>query len=161
MLHNLSLVLATITTGLIAGLFWGFSISVMIALRGVDDRTFIEVMQRINAAIQNGPFAAAFLGAPLFTIVVIVLDLLGGRGLSVPVTAGFVLYAVSLAMTFGRNIPLNNQLDAAGRAGRVADPAAARKRFEAAWNRWNLLRALASIAAFGCLCWALLLTPAA
>lgn len=35
--------------------------------------------------------------------------------------------------------------------------AAARERFEAAWVRWNLVRAVASTAVFGALAWALVL----
>jgi uncharacterized membrane protein len=60
-------------------------------------------------------------------------------------------------MTFRVNIPLNNKLDAAGGPDRIADPAGARGRFEATWNLWNVLRALASTASFGSLCWALML----
>ena len=68
------------------------------------------------------------------------------------IVAGLVLYAAVLAVTFAVNVPLNNRLDAA-----TGDPAAARAAFEAAWVRWNLVRTVLSTAAFGCLCWALVL----
>ncbi|GLW09195.1 membrane protein [Microtetraspora sp. NBRC 13810] len=157
-LRELVLMLATVTTGLIAGLYYAYACSVMLGLRKVGDRVFIDVMQRINVAIQNGVFLIAFLGAALFAIAVIVLDLAAGRGLSVPVVAGCVLYVLSLVITFGINIPLNNRLDAAGEPSGIADPAAVRASFEATWNRWNVMRALVSLAGFVCLCWALLVS---
>ena len=57
-----------------------------------------------------------------------------------------------LAVTFAVNVPLNNRLNAA-----TGDPAAARAAFEAPWVRWNLVRTVLNTAAFGCLCWALVL----
>ncbi|MFC0864261.1 DUF1772 domain-containing protein [Sphaerimonospora cavernae] len=151
---GLVLVLATVATGLIAGLFYAYSCSVMLALRRVDDRTFIEVMRRINAAIQNGWFALGFVGGPLLTAIALVLNLDGGPVMPL-IVAGLVLHVLTLVITFAVNIPLNNRLDAAGDPAQLADPALVRRSFEAPWVRWNLARTLASIAAFGCLCWAL------
>lgn len=49
-------------------------------------------------------------------------------------------------------------LSAKAQEGGIADLAAVRERFhEARWVRWNLARAVASTAAFGCLAWALVL----
>jgi len=154
-LRDVLMVLATIGTGLIAGLFYAYACSVMLALRQVGDRVFIDVMQRINRAIQNGWFALSFVGAPLLTLVVLVLDLLAGRGIPVPVAAAFAFDLLWLGITFGANIPRNTMLERAGRADRITDPAAVRARFEGPWNRWHLLRTLASVAAFAAMCWAL------
>ena len=60
--QNLVLVSATVTTGLVAGLLGGFACAVMPALRGADDRTFVDVMQRINVAILNPVFLTVFMG---------------------------------------------------------------------------------------------------
>jgi uncharacterized membrane protein len=153
-----ALVAATMTTGLIAGLFYAYACSVMIALRRADDRTFIDVMQRISKAIQNGWFALSFVGAFVFTALAAVLYLIAGEPLILLfVTAAFAAYLVCLVITFSGNIPLNNRLDAAGPADRIADPAAVRQRFEAPWVRLNTARTLASTVAFGCLCMALAL----
>jgi uncharacterized membrane protein len=54
-------------------------------------------------------------------------------------------------------VPLNNELAAAGDPDHIADLAGVRERFEASWVRWNIARAVASTAAFGCLIWALVL----
>jgi uncharacterized membrane protein len=54
------------------------------------------------------------------------------------------------------NVPLNDAIKAAGDPERITDLRAVRSRFnEARWNRWNLMRAVLSTAAFGCLIWAL------
>ncbi|MGH3647215.1 MAG: DUF1772 domain-containing protein [Micromonosporaceae bacterium] len=153
-----SLLLAALTTGLMAGLFYAFSYSVMPGLGQADDRTFVAAMQRINVAIVNGWFLVCFLGALGFTAVAAAFQLAPQRrGVLLWVVAALVLYAAVLVITGRVNVPLNNQLDAAGAVDEISDVSAVRARFEATWVRWNLVRAAANTAAFGCLLWALVL----
>ncbi|MEV6981819.1 anthrone oxygenase family protein [Sphaerisporangium sp. NPDC051017] len=157
-LRQAVLIAATITTGLVAGLFYAYACSVMLALRQVDDRTYIRVMQRINVVILNGWFAAGFAGAPLLTAAAIVVHLDERHRDALPwIAAALVVYGAMLAITFAIHIPLNNALDAAGDPARIADPGAVRGRFEPRWVRWNVVRAMASTAALGCLSWALIM----
>jgi len=149
------LLAATITTGMVAGLFYAYSISVMPALRRADAAVFVEVMQRINTAITNGWFALCFGGAVVFGGIAAVLYRGGPGSVLVPVLVGLVLYVGQLALTFGLHIPLNNALDAAGPPGRVADPADARAGFEQRWVRWNHVRTLLCSGSFASFCWAL------
>jgi uncharacterized membrane protein len=115
-------------------------------------------MQRINVAILNIWFAASFGGALVLTAIATVLTLVADGRPGLPwMLAAFILYVVVLAITFIINVPLNNQLDAAGEPDRMVDLAAVRRRFESTWVRWNIVRALVSTAAFGCLTWALVL----
>lgn len=152
------LVAATVTTGLVAGLFYGYACSVMLGLGRTDDRTFIGAMQWINVEILNGWFALVFLGAPVATALAVALHLSAdGRPVLPWIVAALVLYGVVLVITFAVNVPLNDELAAAGKPGDIADPAAVRERFEATWVRWNLVRAVVSTAAFGCPAWALAL----
>jgi uncharacterized membrane protein len=144
-----ALVAAVITTGLVAGLFAVFAHAVMPGLARAGDRTFVEAVQGINAAILNGWFAVSFGGAPLATVVALPLHL--GTPALPWIVAGLVPYAGMLVVTFRVNIPLNDALAAAGRD----DPATARKGFETTWVRWNAVRAVLSTAAFGCLVGAL------
>ncbi len=60
-------------------------------------------------------------------------------------------------ITSGVNVPLNDQLAKAGDPARIADLTAARRDFEARWVTWNTVRAVANIAAFAVLAWALVL----
>ena len=144
-----ALVGAVITNGLAAGLFAAFSYAVMPGLGRTGDRTFVEAMRQMNAAILNGWFGVCFGGAVLFAAAAVLLHL-GRPGLAW-IVAGLVLYVAVLVVTFRVNVPLNDALAAAG----DGDPAAARAAFEGAWVRWNVVRAVLSTAAFGCLVGAL------
>ncbi|GAA4674788.1 anthrone oxygenase family protein [Streptomyces youssoufiensis] len=158
-LHTVALLAATLTTGLMAGLFAAFSYAVMPGLGGSSDRTFVEAMQKINASILNGWFMFCFLGGLAFTALALALSLRSGadRAALPWIIAGLVLYLAMFVITSGVNVPLNDQLAKAGDPARIADLAAARRDFEARWVTWNTVRAVANIAAFAVLAWALVL----
>jgi uncharacterized membrane protein len=156
---DLVLVGATVTTGLIAGLFFAFACAVMPGLGRAGDRTFVEAMQRINVAILNGWFALAFGGALVLALASAALHLRADNRAGLAwIIAAVVLYVAMLAITFAVNVPLNDQLEAAGAPDRVPGLAAVREHFETAWVRWNIARALISAAALACLAWALVLS---
>ncbi|MFJ3928293.1 DUF1772 domain-containing protein [Streptomyces sp. NPDC090022] len=153
-----SLIAATITMGLVSGLFYGFSVSVMPGLKRTDDRTVIEVMQKINVAILNGWFVLGYIGAFLFTALAVGLHVPeDGRDVLPPLIAALVLYVIAMGVTNKVNIPLNNVLEKAGPVARIADPAAVRRAFEGPWARANVWRTLLCTASLGCLAWALFL----
>ncbi|QKW51628.1 DUF1772 domain-containing protein [Streptomyces buecherae] len=158
-LHTVALLAATLTTGLMAGLFAAFSYAVMPGLGGSSDRTFVEAMQKINASILNGWFMFCFLGGIAFTALALALSLRSGadRAALPWIIAGLVLYLAMFVITSGVNVPLNDQLAKAGDPARIADLAAARRDFEARWVTWNTVRAVTNIAAFAVLAWALIL----
>lgn len=150
--RELTLGLATLGFGLMAGLFYAFAVAVMPALRGADDRTFVDVMQRINSAILNRGFLSVYVGVLVPAVAAAALHIPAGARSVLPwVLAGLLLYLVMFLVTGGVNVPLNNKLDAAGDPAGLADPAAVRGAFEAVWVRWNLVRAVTATAAFGCL----------
>lgn len=147
-----ALAAATITNGLMAGLFAAYSYAVMPGLGRTDDRTFVAAMQQTNAAILNGWFGICFAGSLVLALVAVLLHL-GRPGLPW-IVAGLVLYVAVLVITFVVNVPLNNAL-AAATSGTPDAAAAARAAFESTWVRWNVVRAVLSTAAFGCLVGAL------
>ena len=156
-LQAATLIAATLTTGLSAGLYYGFACAVMPGLARSGDRTFVETMQRINTAIINGWFMLLFLGSLLLTAAAAALQLAGGNGTSTAWTvAALALYSAVLVITMAFNVPLNNALDAGGTPESEAGLAALRGQFERPWVRWNLLRSAVNAAAFGCLLVALL-----
>jgi uncharacterized membrane protein len=71
--------------------------------------------------------------------------------------AGSAMSRGSNVSTGAVNVPLTDELTAAGHPGQIPDLAAVRTHFEATWVRWNLVRTAGSLAAFGCLMWALVL----
>lgn len=157
-LRTIALIAATLTTGLLAGVYYSYANSVMPALGQSDDRTMIAVMQKVNVVIVNPWFMLSFLGAPVVTIAAAAL-LLGKDARSVLwwVVAAAALNVVATVVTFALNIPLNDQLDAAGDPAQITDLAGVRGDFFDAWVRWNFLRMILHTAAFGVLTWALVL----
>jgi uncharacterized membrane protein len=143
---------AVVTAGLVAGLFAAFSYAVMPGLARAGDAAYVESMQGINVAILNPVFGLCFGGALVLSVLAAVLQRGPAR---VWVLVGLALYVLVLVVTFAVSVPLDDELEAAGRT----DPAAARAAFEDAWVRWNIARTVLSVAAFGSLTWALRLSP--
>lgn len=156
----IALMAATITMGLMAGVFALYANSIMPGLRRTDDRTFVGAFQAIDKAIINPLFlGVGFVGALVFTGLAVVLHLVDAERSVLPwVVAALVVYLAVFVITIVVNVPLNNGIKAAGAPDAIADLAGVRQRFdEAKWARWNLVRAVATTAAFGCLAWALVL----
>jgi len=111
---------ALVAMALVAGLIYTFSVAVMPNLAGADGRTFVATMQRFN---ENPVFQLSFTGALVLTALAAVLQRRHGSGVAVRWTvAALVLYGIVVAVTFGINIPLNDELDRAGDPGLRAQP---------------------------------------
>lgn len=151
-----TMVLALLSTGLIAGVFYAYAISVMPALARTDDRTLIDVMQKINVVIINPWFMFGFMGTVGFTALAAALHLgKDQRSTLIWIGIALALNVIAFAVTAGLNVPLNDALAAAGDPASIADTAAVRADFEATWVRWNIVRAVVHTAAFLVLCGAL------
>ncbi|MFE5819376.1 DUF1772 domain-containing protein [Streptomyces sp. NPDC056479] len=134
---------AMVAAGLIAGAFYIFACAVMPALARSDDRVYVEVMRDINDVIQNPVFLLSFLGALVLTAVS--AWQLRGAPYRWWVWGALVAYGLAFLVTVAFNIPLNNGLEGGG------DPAALREEFEDPWVAWNVVRAVLSTVAMGCL----------
>ena len=138
LLQGATLVAATMTIGLMAGVFGLYAHAIMPGLGKTDDRTFV--------------------GALIFTGLAAVLQV-GEDGQSVLpwIAAAFALYLAAFVITIRVHVPLNDEIKAAGNPDHIADLATVRGRFdEARWARWNVVRAVASTVALGCLALALM-----
>lgn len=152
-LQGASLVAATIAVGLMAGVFYVYAHAIMPGLRRVDDRTFVASFQAIDRAIINPWFIPVFIGA--IGLLLLAAGLHVGEDPLPWVLAALVLYLVTFVLTMRVNVPLNDALKAAGDPDQI-DVAAARARFdEDRWARFNVVRAVASTIALGCLAWGL------
>lgn len=148
-LRMAALVAATLTTGLIAGVFYAYATSVMGALHQSDDRTFVDVMQKINVVIINPWFMIGFMGTVGFSILAAALHLgKDVRTVLIWTVVALVINIIAFGITSGLNVPLNDQLAAAGDVGQIGDIAAVRAQFEDSWVRWNVLRAILHTLAF-------------
>ena len=141
-------VAATVGSGIMAGLFFAFSTSVMRALSSVTPEAGLVVMQRINVAIVNPLFLLAFLGTGLVSVAVGGLALLtfdrAGRGWLI---AGALAYLVGVTgVTAVFNVPLNNALQAVKPdTAPVVWPA-----YVEAWTPWNHVRTVTALLATVC-----------
>lgn len=149
--RTLSLVAATMATGLSAGLLYAYSCSVMPGLARTDDRTFVTAMRAINVAILNGRFALITLGALVTTPAALALHLAPASPTWRWIAAAAVLQLAAVAVTARGNLPLNDALAAGIPTESMSRYNVTRTAFEASWNRWHHLRTLASVAAFACL----------
>jgi uncharacterized membrane protein len=155
-LRALTLVASTLTMGLMAGVFGVYAHAIMPGLRDIDDRTFVAAFQSIDRAIINPWFMPAFLGALFVTGAAAALQLGEDQRSVLPwIAAALVLYLAVFVITLAVNVPLNDAIKAAGDPDHI-DLAAVREQFdEARWAAWNVVRAVATTVAFGCLVWAL------
>lgn len=158
-LQTAALLAATITSGLMAGVFGLYAHTLMPGLGKTDDRTFVAAFQAIDRAIINPLFLGTFFGALLFSALASALSVRdGGRAVLPWVAAAAVLYLAVVAITFTVHLPLNDAIKAVGQLDTTADLAQARTSFdETRWAAWNTVRAVASTVAFMCLAWALVL----
>lgn len=144
------LIASIVTTGLVAGLLFGWAVSVMPGLRSADDHTFISTFRAMDAAIvSNAFFVIAFAGAPLLTVAVLLLHL-GDDARLAWIVAALVLSLATIAITRIVHLPLNAQVKAG-----EGDVAPLRQRFESRWVPWNTVRTVTSTAALVCLAIAL------
>ena len=147
----LSLVAATLTTGMIAGFFYAYACSVTLGLARLPDGQYIETMQAINATVRNGVFAFSFFGA--VPTLLLALAIHSPR----PRSRRFVLIALAAALyigggfmaTFLVNVPMNEEL-ARVSVGELGPAALERVRegYEGPWNFWNGVRTVFSVLAF-------------
>ena len=156
-----SVMLATLASGLQAGLYYAFSCAVMPGLSRGDDRTFVAAMQQINTAIINPWFMLSFVGAPLLCALAVTLHVGRHSPALIWVIIGFILALATFVSTAVINVPLNNALAAAGAPDQIASLTAVRAAFEASWVRWNTIRALTSTGSLLALAWALLVSQRA
>lgn len=140
--------LAVTATGLAAGFFYTYAISVTRGLSIVPDVVYVSTMQSINATVQNPLFAVTFFGSSVFLGLASVAQSLARRPRS---AALFLLAATVFAggvvgVTFLGNIPLNQHLARV----KLDDPqlAAVRTAYESRWNGFNGVRSYAALAAF-------------
>ena len=155
--REIVLIAATMTMGLMAGVFGIYGNAIMPGLRRTDDRTFVAAFQSIDRAIINPAFMVTFFGALALTALAALLHLTGDQRPMLPwIGAALVLYLFVVVITIGINVPRNNEIKAAGDVDRMTDPHGVRERFdEGRWVRWNHVRTFASTVAFGLLAWAL------
>lgn len=140
-----------LSTGLMAGLWYGWAVSVIPGTRRIPDTAYITTMQNINKAIINPAFIVPFMGIPAILGGAAILQFRAGdnrRGWLLAAAAATYVVGV-LGPTIGGNVPLNDALEAFDLAGSNEQTITTRRQtYETPWNRWHYLRTAANIGSF-------------
>jgi uncharacterized membrane protein len=147
----LTLTLATLTTGLIAGFFYAYASSVTLGHALLPDEQYIQAMQAINATVRNGVFAFSFFGAVVSLLLTLAVHAPRPRSRRFVLVALAAVFYIGGAfmVTFLINVPMNEEL-ARVSVGELGPAALERVRegYEGPWNFWNGVRTVFSTLAF-------------
>jgi uncharacterized membrane protein len=133
-------------SGLVAGVLFAFSTSVMPGLSRLPSAQGIAAMQKLDAAIQNPWFLGAFVATAAGAAVVGVSSLFRlDEPTAVYHLVGGVLYLAAFVITMAYHVPRNNALaaldpDSAGAARAWAT-------YVGGWTRWNHARTVLALSA--------------
>lgn len=147
MLFDIALVVAALTCALVSGLLLGFAVVAMPGLGTLGDRDLLRAFQAMDRVIQDRQplFMLVWVGSVVALVAALGLglgELAGGRLLLLVVATSVYLLGVQVP-TVVVNVPLNNEIQRLDVDGAdTGEVAAARKRFEKRWNRWNMIRTL-------------------
>lgn len=136
---------AVIGSGLMAGLFFIFSVCIMQALSRLPPEEGVAAMNAINVVIQNPLFLTAFLGTGVLGLILVAAAFLsGGQGAYLLAAGGLSYLVGTLAVTIVFNVPLNDALAAARGQAAVE---LWQQRYLTVWLWWNHVRTLSSTGA--------------
>lgn len=150
-INNLDLILTALSNALIAGLFYGYSCSVIPGLGKLNDLSYLQAMQSINREIQNGWFFTSFFGTLLLLIITgWIQHQAGSSSVVLWILGALVVYAVGVVLiTAMGNVPLNDMLERHNLSGMTGPELSnLRKQFEVSWNKLHAIRTIASIVSF-------------
>jgi len=141
---------SVILTGLSAGLFYAWLVSVIPGTRKVSGSTYLETMQSINRAILNPLFFLIFFGSLIFLGISSVMEFQQKSPAFWLLLASSITYLLgTFGVTVMGNVPLNNQLDVLKLAELSPEKISEfRKYYESNWNRLHLMRTIFSVLSF-------------
>ena len=140
-------ILAALGCGLVAGIFFIFSNTVMRSLGQLQSAEGIAAMQAINNVILNPSFFLLFLGTAVNCILLMVsLFWRWQQPGSNFILAGSLLYLIgAILVTIVFNVPMNESLDTVTPDSNAA--ATMWTKYLTNWTAWNHVRTIASLLA--------------
>jgi len=143
------LLAAILITGLSAGFFYAWQVSVIPGTRRIADPAYLETMQSINRAILNPWFFLIFMGSPVLLGISTIQHYGSGNSFWLLLSAT-VIYAVgTFGVTAAGNVPLNDMLDALDLSTLgEQEMRSFRQKYEGRWNRLHLIRTVFAVIAF-------------
>ncbi len=146
----LTLAGATLATGLIAGVFYAYAVSVNLGLAAQSNPDYVAAMQAINERIQNPLFFLSFFGASLFLLAALAAHYRRSRSgrLRLIALACALYIGGGFLLTVFANVPMNEELARVSAGASPGELARARAAYEGPWDFWNGVRTVFSILAF-------------
>lgn len=140
--------IATVLTGLSAGFFYAWQVSVIPGTKLINARNYIETMQSINRAIINPAFLLIFFG-PFLLQILTIYQFRGTSAMAYPLAACLCYFLGTLLVTVLGNVPLNNSLDLLN----INDMSPEnldhiRQQYALKWNRLHTLRTVFAVLSF-------------
>ncbi|WP_435157023.1 DUF1772 domain-containing protein [Haladaptatus sp. DFWS20] len=134
--------------GLMAGFFFAFSVSVVLALETLSASAYTTVMQEINERVLNVVFGIVFFGAvvvPVGSAVVVVFQGDWTTQFGQLFLAGVGVYLLgTFGVTMRIHIPMNETIATWSPSSPPDEWATVRSR----WARWNHIRTIAAFVSF-------------
>ena len=146
---------AALSSGLIAGIYFAFSVFIMQAFGKIETSQSVAAMNAINETILRSLFMPLFFGSTIISVILIVFALVhwGDTGSGLTLIAGAIYFVGMFVCTVVFNVPLNNLLAGVNKdstnAGEVWS------HYLIVWTRWNHLRTVSSLVTCGLSIWLL------
>jgi uncharacterized membrane protein len=150
-IENISVAVATIALGIMAGFFWTYTFNVNPAMLNVDGQTYAEVQSLLNQNVRHEIFFAFFFGAGLLSFLAAVINYKHIKYISFwLIVAAALIYIVGvIVFTAQVNLPLNYYTESWSAMALPKDWEDVRL----AWNQANAIRVGTSFIAFTlCVC---------
>jgi len=146
---------AALSSGLIAGIYFAFSVFIMKAFGKIETSQSVAAMNAINETILRSLFMPLFIGSTIISVILIVVALVhwGDTGSGLTLIAGAIYFVGMFVCTVVFNVPLNNVL--AGLGEDSANAVEVWSHYLKVWTRWNHLRTVSSLATCGLSIWLL------
>ena len=141
---------SVILTGLSAGLFYAWSVSVIPGTQRITDSTYLETMQSINRAILNPAFFLVFFGSIIFLSIGSIYQFNTSNTAFWLMLMASIIYLIgTVGVTGLGNVPLNDQLEVLKlpelSSTRLTD---FRHYYESNWNRLHWIRTIFAVVSF-------------
>lgn len=146
-IETIILVLAILSTGLMAGIFFTWTNAVAPGIGKLSDMGYLGALQSMNRVILNTSFRIVFIGAVItVALVPFCYYKIFPNYLFWTLIAVFIIYWIgAFGVTFLGNIPLNRMLDNTNlETISVENAKSLRMAIETKWNNLNLIRTISS-----------------
>lgn len=149
-LKLITLIIATLLTGLSAGLCFTWTNAITPGIGRLDNLGYLQAFQQMNRTIINPTFIVVFFGPLIVQFISIFLWKGIPKMIMIHLITATLVYLFGLVLiTIFGNVPLNEILDKTNLAtANTNDLQSLRKLFETRWNQLHLIRTISSFIAF-------------